>query len=183
MSDHEGVQGPQGAPPPAPSPPRRVACPRCQGTFEGNPDFCPHCGFAKTDIPALKAQATPTPTAAPQPAAVPPVTAPLAAEPAPEQPQSEPVASDFRTSKKPLRLLIAGAVLLVTAGAAGWWVTGGGGDDDPCAQFREQVEQVQSRDFANSREERRALAEVTGQALDAGCDLNDPGAEDGGRQP
>lgn len=74
---------------------------------------------------------------------------------------------------RPLRLLVAAAVLLLAAGGVGWWLTNGGQEDDPCSAFRDEMRQVQARDYANSREERRAVAEMAGRAHDAGCDLGD----------
>lgn len=169
---------PQGATSaPVPQARRRVACPRCRGVFEGNPDVCPHCGLAKADIPTLRAQHGPTPGASPPAAVVPsPAVRPVAPEEpavaaAPTLEPGEPEARSRR--KKPLRLLVAGAVLLLAAGGVGWWVTNGGVDEDPCAEFRKELQQVQAADHPNSREERRAVAEVVGKAHDANCDLGD----------
>ena len=180
MTDTEGFRGPdQGAPPPAP-PPRRMACPRCRGTFEGDPDVCPHCGLAKTDIPAIS-QPVGTTAAAPQPAPAPPAPAPPPVEvaPAPAEEAHEDV--EQPRGRKPARLLIAGAVALLAAGGAAWWLTKGGVEEDPCAAYRAEMAQVEAREHANSREERRAVAEVADRAHDAGCDLGDPATsgEDG----
>ena len=76
-------------------------------------------------------------------------------------------------------MLVAGAVLLLAAGGVGWWLTTGGEKEDPCVQYRDQLQAVQARDFPNSREERRAVAEVTGRAHDAGCDLDERNASEG----
>ena len=193
MTDTEGFRSPhQGASEPAPQP-RRMACPRCRGVFEGDPEVCPHCGLSKADIPTLRAEATVSPTAAPQSTPAAPVVSqaapavpymapapPSAAPPEPPleapAPESEPgPGTDGRPrSGKRRRLLVAGAVALLAAAGVGWWLTAGGGaKKDPCEKFREEMAQVQARDYENSREERRAVSQVTGRALDAGCDVSD----------
>ncbi len=204
MSDHEGLPGPIERPAASvPQPPRRVACPRCRGTFEGNPDVCPHCGFAKADIPTLSARAAAAPAAVSGPAVAPPAAPPSTApSPAPTEGAPPPVApavapivapaaapadvpaapeaadAEARPRKKPRLLWLAVAAVLLVAAGVGWWVTTTGGvEEDPCAKFRQELQQVQARDYPNSREERRAVAEVTGKAHDAGCDPSDLTAE------
>lgn len=181
MSDHEQLRAPDEQTATPVPPPRHVACPRCRGTFEGDPDYCPHCGLAKADIVPPASQAGSVPTAVPEAAVTPPAVTPPVVPPPPPAlpPDSAPAASAPETGgtsqrRKPLRLLVAGAVLLLVAGGVGWWVTTGGVKEDPCAKFRVEMQQVEARDHANSREERRAVAEVDGRARDAGCDLTDP---------
>lgn len=175
MSDYDDVrggdQGPEAAVPQAPRP---VACPRCRGVFEGNPDVCPHCGLAKADIPTLRAQA-PEPVASPADALA---SSPAASPPAPAEPGTaaapilEPAEPEERSQRRrPVRLLAAGAVVLLAAAGVGWWATNGGVEEDPCADFRKELQQVQAADHPNSREERRAVAEVVGRAHDSDCDL------------
>lgn len=48
-----------------PEPPQLMSCPRCQGRFEGSPNFCPHCGLAKEEAPTLQASALQPATPAP----------------------------------------------------------------------------------------------------------------------
>lgn len=174
---------------PAPETPARMACPRCRGTFEGAPDFCPHCWLAKAEAATLNNQATITaPLApAPPPAPVPPVEPPPAPVPPPPKPlppvEPPPAVAPSTEAGSPKRgkpwLLAIPLVALLAAGGY-WWVSNGPGEspgDDPCASFRQEILEVQAQEFENSREERRALGEIQARAGEAGCESDDLGAE------
>ena len=151
-----------------------MACPRCRGTFEGSPDSCPHCGLTKAEAGQLNSQGTITPApAAPAPAApATPAEATASSPPATDDLVGAEVPSSGKRS--PLLLLVLLLVALIAGGAA-WWTLRGSGEesvDDKCATYEQELAEVQGREFPNSREERRAVAEVTGRARDAGCELD-----------
>ncbi|HUR49303.1 MAG TPA: hypothetical protein VMY88_07250 [Acidimicrobiales bacterium] len=181
MSDQTPVPGPDSTSQPPTAPPARMACPRCRGTFEGSPDACPHCGFTKAEAAQLNSQATitaplnapaaqpepaPQPTPAPQPQPVP--------DAAPEGVTALP--ATVEPDKKSRRWLLAVPLVLVLLAGGYWWMTKGESqtqgpaDQDACTPFREELLEVQGKDFPNEREERRAEGEVRGRALEAGCE-------------
>ena len=147
-----------------------MACPRCRGTFEGSPDSCPHCGLTKAEAGQLNSQGTITPA----PAA--PLTPPAEATPSSPPATDELVSAEApRSGKRSPVLLLVLLLVAMVAGGAAWWMLRGSGEesgDDQCVTYEQELAEVQGREFPNSREERRAVAEVTGRARDAGCDLD-----------
>lgn len=165
-----------------------MACPRCRGTFEGSPDACPHCGLTKAEAAQLNSQATitaplappaPQPQTQPQPApqAQPVASAPISLPGEPEAPAVS--AEDGEPGPKGRRWLLALPVVVILLAAGFWWMTQGkdGASDAPaqgdCSSYREELLEARSREYDNSREQRRALGEVIREARDAGCDADD----------
>lgn len=182
MSDQTPFPGPDPQTEQPAAPPPRRACPRCRGTFEGSPDSCPHCGLTKAEAAALSQQATITaPLAPPAPAQSTPET-PVQETPVAEAPGPEDAGAEVDDSGRKSRVWLLAVPLVLLLLIGGYWYMSKGDKEtnqpveDACSSFREELLEVQSKEYPNSREQRRAVGGVLREARDAGCDADDLGS-------